>query len=193
MGAARSGAADDAREVRGTCMPHMLGAYRQVMKTQTGTSGADAAALGLGSVLVGSLPAALMTEGAPDRYTVEAVFSRRPEQEEVTAILGDETRDYLTKWGYRNVEVTVSDRRLEIANTNLEELRDGLAGVLADRLADISAGVRTTREIAAARFADAIASEHDRATAVTALAESVAFTTTGSTQAHAPDDGRVHA
>ncbi|KJL38958.1 hypothetical protein RS81_02370 [Microbacterium terrae] len=174
-------------------MPHMLGAYRQVMKTQTGTSGADAAALGLGSVLVGSLPAALMTEGAPDRYTVEAVFSRRPEQEEVTAILGDETRDYLTKWGYRNVEVTVSDRRLEIANTNLEELRDGLAGVLADRLADISAGVRTTREIAAARFADAIASEHDRATAVTALAESVAFTTTGSTQAHAPDDGRVHA
>ncbi|TQM27989.1 hypothetical protein FB391_2030 [Microbacterium kyungheense] len=171
----------------------MLEAYRQVMKTQTRTSGGDAATLGLGSVLVGSLPAALMTGDAPDRYTVEAVFSRRPEREEVTAILGDETRDCLTKSGYPTVEVTVSDRRLEIANTNLEELRDGLASVLADRLAEISAVVRTARETAAARFADATASEHERATAVTALAASVAFRTTGNTQAHAPDGGRVHA
>jgi hypothetical protein len=170
------------------------------MDTQTRTSGGDAATLGLGSVLVGSLPAALMTEDAPDRYTVEAVFSRRPEREEVTAILGDETRDCLTKSGYPTVEVTVSDRRLEIANTNLEELRDGLASVLADRLAEISAVVRTTREKAAARFAEAAAGENERATAVTALAASVAFTTTGDTHAHADsvmnlvaDDGRVHA
>lgn len=178
----------------------MWGAYRQVMETQTRTSGADAATLGLGSVLVGSLPAALMTDDAPDRYTVEAVFSRRPEREEVTAILGDETRDRLTKSGYPTVEVTVSDRRLEIANTNLEELRDGLASVLADRLAEISAVVRTTRETAAARFADAAASEHERAAAVTALAASVAFRTTGDTQAHPhtvmnliAGDGRIHA
>lgn len=160
----------------------MLRAYRRAMETQTRTSGADAATLGLGSVLVGSLPAALMTEDAPDRYMVEAVFSRRPEREEVAAILGAETRDCLTNSGYPTVEVTVSDRRLEIANTNLEELRDGLASVLADRLAEISADVRTTRETAAARFADAAVSEHERATAVTALAASVAFRTSGNTQ-----------
>ncbi|MEV4687984.1 hypothetical protein [Microbacterium sp. LWH3-1.2] len=152
------------------------------MKTQTRTSGVDAAPLGLGSVLVGSLPAALMTEDAPDRYMVEAVFSRRPEREEVTAILGNETRDCLTESGYPTVEVTVSDRRLEIANTNLEELRDGLASVLADRLAEISAVVRATREAAAFRFAEAAASENERATAVTALAASVSFRASGNTQ-----------
>lgn len=161
----------------------MLEAYRQIMETQTRTTGADAATLGLGSVLVGSLPAALMTADAPDRYMVEAVFSRRPERDEVVAILGSETRDRLTKSGYPTVEVTVSDRRLEIANTNLEELRDGLANVLADRLAEISAAVRATRDAAAVRFADAAASEKERATAVTALAGSVSFTTSGDTRA----------
>ena len=84
------------------------------MKTQTRTSGADVAALGLGSVLVGSLPAALLTDHAPERYTVEAVFTRRPERDEVTEILGIETRDRLARAGYPTVEVTVSDRRLEI-------------------------------------------------------------------------------
>ncbi|KQR91020.1 MAG: hypothetical protein J0I33_13955 [Microbacterium ginsengisoli] len=152
------------------------------MDTQKRTSGVDAATLGLRSVLVGSLPAALMTEDAPDRYTVEAVFSRRPEREEVAQILGSETRDVLASSGYPTVEVTVSDRRLEIANTNLEELRDGLARVLADRLSEISTVVRATREAAAARFEDAAASEHVRASAVTALAASVTFMTSGDTE-----------
>lgn len=145
------------------------------MTTQTRTSGADAAALGLGSVLVGSLPAALMTDDAPDRYTVEAVFSRRPDRDEVTEILGGATREFLASAGYPTVEVTVSDRRLEIANTNLEELRDGLAGVLAERLVDISDEVRAGRDVAATRVHDAAASEQARAAAVVALAESVVF------------------
>lgn len=145
------------------------------METQTRTRGTDAAALGLGSVLVGSLPAALLTDHAPERYTVEAVFSRRPERDEVTEILGSETRDRLARAGYPTVEVTVSDRRLEIANTNLEELRDGLAEVLANRLAEISEGVRARQDAAAVKFHDAAESEHARAAAVAALAESVAF------------------
>lgn len=153
----------------------MFGAYRQIMDTQTRTSGVDAATLGLGSVLVGSLPAALMTDEAPDRYTVEAVFTRRPERDEVIEILGSETRDFLAQAGYPTVEVTISDRRLEIANTNLEELRDGLASVLADRLADISAGVRDRQDAAAVVFQNAAVSENARTAAVTALAESVTF------------------
>ena len=145
------------------------------MDTQTRTNGVDAATLGLGSVLVGSLPAALMTADAPDRYTVEAVFTRRPERDEVIEILGSDTRDFLAKAGYPTVEVAVSDRRLEIANTNLEELRDGLASVLADRLAQISAGVRDRQNAAAIIFQKAATSEHARVATVTALAESVTF------------------
>jgi hypothetical protein len=152
------------------------------MEIQTRKSGIDAATLGLGSVLVGSLPAALMTDDAPERYTVEAVFTRRPERDEVTEILGNETRELLTNAGYPMVEVTISDRRLEIANTNLEELRVGLASVLADRLAGISAGVRARQDAAAVRFQDAAASEDVRAAAVAALAESVTFLTSANTE-----------
>ena len=145
------------------------------MKTQTRTSGADVAALGLGSVLVGSLPAALLTDHAPERYTVEAVFT--------TEILGIETRDRLARAGYPTVEVTVSDRRLEISNTNLEELRDGLAAVLADRLAEISAGVRARQDAAAMKFHDAAETEQARAAAVAALAESITFQASASAKA----------
>lgn len=162
------------------------------METQTRTSDADVPTLGLGSVLVGSLPTALMTDEAPDRYTVEAVFTRRPERDEVIAILGSETRDFLAKAGYPTVEVTISDRRLEIANTNLEELRDGLASVLADRLAEISAAVRARQAAAAVVFQSAAASENARTAAVAALAESVTFAPSNSGQdAARADESRV--
>src|SRR6218665_1522647 len=145
------------------------------METHMRTGGPETGLLGLGSVLIGSLPAALMTVDAPDRYTVEAVFTRRPSADEVREILGDGTRRFLTEAGYPGVAVTIADRRLEIANTNLEELRDGLAHILAERLAEISAGVHSQQEAAAARFQHAAESEHDRLAAVTELAESVRF------------------
>jgi len=131
--------------------------------------------LGLGAVIVGSLPATLFTQDAPDRYLVEAVFSRRPQREEIEAILGNETRTCLSDNGYRTVEVSVSDRRLGIANTSLEELRDGLAAVLAERLSAISTEVWRRREIATARFQEAPEREQKRAAAVAALADSVTF------------------
>ncbi len=55
--------------------------------TESGHGSTDI--LGLRSVLVGSLPAALMTTGAPDRYTVEAVFTRRPEEDELRDAVKD--------------------------------------------------------------------------------------------------------
>lgn len=161
------------------------------MDTQTRTSGVETATLGLGSVLVASLPATLMTDEAPDRYTVEAVFTRRPERDEVIEILGSETRDFLAKAGYPTVEVTISDRRLEIANTNLEELRDGLARVLADRLAGISARVLARQDAAAMIFQKAAVVEHTRNVAVTALAESVTFTPTADGQKVAESEDRT--
>lgn len=145
------------------------------MNTQTQTNGSDVALLGLGSVLVGSLPATLLTDDAPDTYTVEAVFTRRPEPEEIKQILDGDTRRFLSDAGYPAVVLTVSDRRLEIANTNLEGLRDGLAGLLAERLAAVSHNLRARRDAAAVTFEAAARHEHERAAAVATLAESVVF------------------
>ncbi|MDI6022634.1 hypothetical protein QBL02_03650 [Leucobacter sp. UT-8R-CII-1-4] len=161
------------------------------MNTQTRTSGTDTATLGLGMVLVGSLPASLMTDEAPDRYTVEAVFTRRPLRDEAVEILGRETRDFLSKTGYPNTELTISDRRLEIANTNLEELRDGLASILADRLAEISNGVQAQKEAAAIAFRNAAEIENTRTAAVTTLAESIIFTPSKEKQDAAADELRT--
>ena len=155
----------------------MFGAYTPNMETQSQTRSRGIEPLGLRSVLTASLPGALLTADAPDRYTVEAVFTRRPLQEEIAEILAQETRDLLAQAGYPAVEVDVSDRRLEIANTSLEELRDGLASVLADRLARISAGVQAKHDAAALRFSDAAKNEQVRTAAVAALAESVVFPT----------------
>lgn len=153
----------------------MFGAYREAMNAQLKIAGQSPELLGLGSILVGSLPATLLTDDAPDRYTVEAVFTRKVDRDEVAAIEGGETRAHLSAKGYSTVELRVADRRLEIANTHLEELRDGLAAVLADRLAEISAALVAEREIAAHRFQDASDREQVRAASVAALAESVAF------------------
>ena len=145
------------------------------MSTTTTADDADIGVLGLRSVLVGSLPPALLTSSAPDRYTVEAVFTRRPEPDEVTQILGNDTRTFLSEHHHPTVELTVSDRRLGIANTNLEELRDGLAGLIAERLAEISTEVKAKHVLAVAQSKIASELELNRAAAVVKLAESVDF------------------
>lgn len=145
------------------------------MNAQLKIAGQSSELLGLESILIGSLPATLMTDEAPDRYTVEAVFTRKTDRDEVAAIQGSETRAHLSANGFPTVELHVADRRLEIANTNLEELRDGLAAVIAERLAEISAALVAAREIATLRFQDATDREQKRAASVVALAESVVF------------------
>ena len=137
--------------------------------------GSAIAPLGLGGVLAGSLPTTLLTDHAPERYTVEAVFTRRPEREEIAEIVAPDTQTHLAERGYPGVRLAVSDRRIEIAGTTLEELRDGLGSVIADLLVGISAQVRGGREVAAARFREITAREQDRAAAIAALAESVGF------------------
>lgn len=157
------------------------------MDTNTRRSDAHYATLGLDSVLVASLPAALMTEAAPERYTVEAVFTRRPEKAEVAEIMGTRTRDDLVSAGYPTVELTVADRRLVIADTNLGELRDGLAAFIAGRLAAISMEIREKQDAAAVRFEEAAMREHTRAAAVAALAKSITFDSSRSAASPHPD------
>lgn len=168
----------------------MLEAYRPVMNAQLKNAGQSSELLGLRSVLIGSLPATLMTDDAPDRYTVEAVFTRKTDRDEVAAIQGNETRAHLSARGYPTVELHVADRRLEIANTNLEELRDGLATVIADLLAEVSASLQAERGAAADRFQDASDREQARAAAVATLADSVAFTRRSNIDV-SDDDARI--
>lgn len=156
------------------------------MNAQVKNAELNSELLGLRSVLIGSLPATLLTAEAPDRYTVEAVFTRKADRDEVAAIQGNETRSRLSARGYSTVELHVADRRLEIANTNLEELRDGLAAVIADRLAEISAALQVDRELSANRIQEVSDREQDRAASVAALAESVTFTRHAA--AHEGDD-----
>lgn len=135
----------------------------------------EAGILGLGAVLLGSLPDTLMTDRAPERYTVGIVFTRHPEDEEVTAIGDPSTRDFLAEAGYPDVGLRVVNRQLEVSGTTLVELRDGLATVLSERLAMISSSARGRRRMArdiALRDADA---EAHRLHLVKDLAESVSF------------------
>jgi len=126
-------------------------------------------------VLADALPATLLTPDAPERYTVSAVFTRRPTHPEVDAILAPETRDVLTRAGYRTVGVTVSDRRLEISNTNLAELGSGLAGVIAQRLYDIGLKASADQERFTAELRDSTERETDRAGLVALAAGAVRF------------------
>lgn len=159
------------------------------METQTKTPTAARApsdrTLGLGAVLAGSLPRGLGTPDAPPRYTVEAVFTRRPERREVERIVGDDTRTMLRRAGYTDVALAVSDRRLEIRGTSLEELRDGLSTLIADRLVEIGDETRAEEDAASLRSHDAAEHERTRLEQVAALAASVTFRAGGRPATHA--------
>lgn len=136
----------------------------------------SAAELGLGAVLADALPSSLLTPDAPERYTVSAVFTRRPTRPEIESILGPETRDAVTQAGYPTVEVSVSDRRLEISNTNLAELASGLAGVIAQRLHEIGLRALADHDRFVAEPHEATEQETDRAALVALAAAAIRFT-----------------
>lgn len=133
--------------------------------------------LGLRRILPDTLPPALLTDEAPERYTVEAVLTRRAEPDEASAIRGAETAAYFAENGYPHAQIRVSDRRLEIIDTSLEELKGGLATVIANRLAEIDSTLTADRAVAAARIRVLADREKERAASVAALAESVSFLT----------------
>jgi hypothetical protein len=70
----------------------------------------------------------------------------------------------------------VSDRRLEIKNTTLDELKNGLATFLADHLAAITAQIRKDHLTAQTRRAAAAEAEGSRADAIAREAELITFT-----------------
>lgn len=137
--------------------------------------------LGLTSVLPGSLPPSLGTLDAPESYQVDAVFNRRPQSEEVAAIHSPDSLKALSAAGYPSVTLHVSDRRLEIKNTNLDQLEDGLATFLADHLASITVNIQMERLAQQSRLASAAEAEGSRAEAIGAKAARIVFTPTPAT------------
>lgn len=107
--------------------------------------------LGLSGVLAHALPTELGTSTPPARYMVPAVFSRPPLAREIEIIEGADAREELARAGHPSVTLKVVDRRLEIGNTNLEELESGLAALLGTILRDVSVAVAETE---AERLAD---------------------------------------
>ncbi|MGO2141647.1 MAG: hypothetical protein ACTH30_14690 [Leucobacter sp.] len=134
--------------------------------------------LGLGSILVDSLPTELLTDTAPSRYTVEAVFNRRIKEAESKSLLSEETLQALKEEGFPEVRLSVSDRRLNIQNTTLEQLRDGLASTLAMLLARISEDVERAQAADDLRLSDGLEEERRRLEKVNDLARSVVFAPT---------------
>lgn len=83
---------------------------------------------------------------APDRYTVSAVFSRRVNPAESRLIQGPAAHERLAEQGYGHVSLVIDERRLEIANTSLEELKAGLAPVIGALIREISEQTRHEQE-----------------------------------------------
>ncbi|WP_314216138.1 hypothetical protein [Pseudarthrobacter equi] len=104
------------------------------------------AALTLSGVLASALPHDLHTAQGPTRYTVPAVFSRRPQPREIDLLRGSGVRQELADAGYSHIDLSVSDRRLLIGNTNLAELKSGLAHLVGNILAGVSSQASKERQ-----------------------------------------------
>ncbi|GAA1058054.1 hypothetical protein GCM10017608_04570 [Agromyces luteolus] len=115
------------------------------------------AAFAVDHILVDQLPASLGTIEAPERYVVKALFTRRPLPQEIELLGMPAVEERLAAAGYTHTTLSTSDRRLIITNTNLHELKNGLAHLIGQILDDIGTRVATTRS-AQARDAAELAS-----------------------------------
>lgn len=131
--------------------------------------------LTISHILTSALPTELGTESSPERYTVQCVLSRRVESAELTMLQGPEVSDRLLADGYGSPSLTVSDRRLLVHETNLDELGSGLAASLAAALRYVTATVVAVRERKAESMAELQSREKARAEGVRATASAIDF------------------
>ncbi|WP_344776786.1 hypothetical protein [Gryllotalpicola kribbensis] len=141
----------------------------QTTRPPTSSQPAAPEALGLSHILTSLLPPTVHTSDGPERYIVSAVFNRRPSAGEITGINGAAARSWLDRAQFPEISLKVSDRRLEIANTSLEQLASGLAATIAGLLAHLSAEDATQAHSAAGDLADHEQSEQRRLAAINAL------------------------
>ncbi|MEN1974655.1 hypothetical protein [Cellulomonas olei] len=130
------------------------------------------------SVLESGLPSRLATPEQPTAYVVPLVFSRQVSPSERARIEAPETARAIAEATGRTgtgLRLTVSDLRLLVEPTTLEELRDGLAAALAAMLRDLAGELRRAsaeREVAAEAQTTR---ERQRADAVHATIASIRF------------------
>ncbi|PZF62774.1 hypothetical protein DEI81_09625 [Curtobacterium sp. MCBD17_013] len=133
--------------------------------------------LALAGVVASGLPNPLPASSA--RYTVPAVFNRRPEPMEAQAIVTSSVRNAMATAGYPEVTLEIADRRLLIGHTSLEELEQGLAEEIATVIDEISRNVAVEKQ-RRIDVAQGEAEDRDaRAKEVTRAAERISFTPRG--------------
>lgn len=142
--------------------------------------------LKIGAVLMNSLPGTLLSDKAPGAYRVAAVFNRQPAAEETEFLTSDFMRGQLDAAGYPDAVLSAANRRLEISNTSLEQLRDGLAALIARELALAGKKFEADRDERNSQFHKDIDAESQRYAAVQKLAESVAFSSAEILELHGP-------
>jgi hypothetical protein len=129
------------------------------------------------SILESGLPAQLGTDDAPATYTVPVVVSRQVTPGERARIEDPETARRLSiQTGARpkgsSLKLVVSDRRLLVENTTLDEMRDGLAHALSTMLQEMGHDLRSeSSDRAAVAQARAVQEERRAARVHAAVAE----------------------
>jgi len=104
-----------------------------------------------------------------------AVFTRRPLPQEIDLLKERSVEERLATAGYPRVSLAVADRRLIITNTNLHELKHGLAGEIGRILDDIGKLVATTRSAQAKDAAELATRAAERASHVIDEASGIDF------------------
>jgi seryl-tRNA synthetase len=100
-----------------------------------------------------------LTPEGPERYTVTASLSRRPDPSEVESLPA----------------LRVADRRLLISGTNLQELRNGLAAAVGTIVRTASMKVLAEKELARRAMADLDEAERERLLRVAEAAAAIDF------------------
>lgn len=126
-------------------------------------------------ILVDQLPLSLGTVESPERYTVTAVFTRRPLPQELALLEAPAVEQQLAEAGYPRVTLRATDRRLMIDNTNLHELKVGLARLIGRILDDVGDRVATTGSAQARDAAELATRAAERAEHVLMEASQIDF------------------
>lgn len=127
-------------------------------------------------ILVDELPRTLGTVEAPERYVVAALFTRRPLPQELDLLRDPSVGERLAAAGYPRVTLGTSDRRLLIGNTNLHELKAGLASTIGTILDEIGRVTARMRSAQAKDAAEAATRDTERAQSVLVEASGIDFT-----------------
>lgn len=129
------------------------------------------------SVLEPGLPAELGTPAQPASYTVPLVFSRRVSPRERQHIEDPRTAARIVEEGSGGpgLRLVVSDRRLLVEGTTLEQLRDGLARALNDMLLDLGRELRRAGDERAAAAEAHVQDERRRTATVHAAVSAIRF------------------